>query len=106
MTYRKRWGHHAEAIAARWSFNDRSHTTGFCSPGGTTFAFSTTRLLCGGCSGIGSVSGGTVANNLRSRSQLCLAATQPLQWAMAMSTGARARALRIEPAMMIPPEAS
>ena len=40
------------------------------------------------------------------RCQLWRAATKPFQCAMARSTGASARALRIEPAMMMPAVAS
>src|SRR5262249_38201216 len=90
----------------RCNFNDRSRTTGFCAPGGTMLAFSMTIVFWGGCNGIGSVSGGNVASRFLRRSQLFRAATQPLHLAVAESIGANARALRIEPAMMIPGEAS
>src|ERR1700758_3073676 len=87
------------------NFRDKLSMTGFCAPGGTTVAFSTARTSLGGCNGTGSMSGGSVANNRLSRSQLCRAEAQPLQWAIAISIGANARALRIELAMMIPADA-
>src|SRR6266568_4734440 len=87
------------------NLRDRSRTTGFSAPGGTTLAFSTTIVLCGGGNGIGSTCDGSAAKSRLSRSQLCRAETQPRQWAIAISMGASARALRIEPAMMIPADA-
>ena len=49
---------------------------------------------------------GICCSSLLRRCQLWRAATKPFQWAMARSTGASARALRIEPAMMMPAVAS
>jgi hypothetical protein len=89
----------------RWSLSESSRTTVLCSPGGITLALSTTSVLCGASRGIGSLSAGILASNSRSRPQLCRAATQLRQCAIAMSTGASARALSMEPAMMMPAEA-
>ncbi len=71
-------------------------------PGGATAAFCTTSVRDGGLSGIGAASGGRCPSNLDKRCQLCRAPTKPRQLAMAISTGAKARAPRIEPAMMMP----
>jgi hypothetical protein len=49
---------------------------------------------------------GSKINSSVSRRQLCRAATNPFQLAIASSTGASARAVKIELAMMIPAVAS
>jgi hypothetical protein len=54
-----------------------------------------------GCSRLG-----RSLSNWSSRSPDWRAATKPFQFAIATSTGASARAVRIEPAMMMPPVAS
>src|SRR5579883_227783 len=74
----------------------------FCTPGGATAALCTTSVRAGGLSAIGATTGGRCPSNLDRRCQPCRAAMKPRQLAMARSTGARARAPRIEPAMMIP----
>ncbi len=74
----------------------------FSLPGGTTATPSTARLLTGGRSAIGAICEGSMASRSVRRFQLCRAPTKPRQLAIARSTGASARALRIEPAMMMP----
>ena len=83
-----------------------SCTTSFCSPGGAALAASTDRLAVGAGSGIGWYCAGRSASSFFSRCQLWRAATKPRQLAMARSTGASARAVRIDPAMMMPGVAS
>ena len=56
----------------------------------------------GGCSAMGVECDGSSASRSVRRCQPCRAATKPRQFAIARSTGASARALRIEPAMMMP----
>ena len=51
---------------------------------------------------IGAGRAGMAAKSLLRRRQLCRAPIKPFQCAIARSTGASARALRIEPAMMMP----
>ena len=67
---------------------------------------STDSRFDGLCSRVCSVCAGSVSSSLLRRCQLCRAATKPFQCAIARSTGASARALRIEPAMMTPAVAS
>jgi hypothetical protein len=55
---------------------------------------------------IGSSSAGTARSISPSRVQLCRAATNPRQWAMASSIGASAREDRIDAAIMTPGVAS
>src|SRR5262245_12610905 len=51
---------------------------------------------------MGSSETGNIVKSWFSARQLCRAATNPVQFAMARSTGASARALKIEPAIMMP----
>jgi hypothetical protein len=83
-----------------------SWTIAFWSPGATIEIASTESLLTGGCSRVGADRCGMVCSSWLSRCQLCRAATKLFQCAIARSTGASARALRIEPAMMMPAVAS
>ena len=89
-----------------FSAKEASCTTTCCSPGGATVMTSTARALHGGGSGVFSSSAGSCAQCCCRRFQPCRAATMPFQWAMASSTGASARDVRIAPAMMIPALAS
>ena len=82
-----------------------SCTTSFCTPGGAAETFSTARFATGACSGIRSFCAGNTASSRFSRAQPWRAAWKPFQLAIARSTGASARADRIEPAMMMPAEA-
>src|SRR5262249_44501326 len=81
-------------------------TAGFSDPGGVTLIVSTISA----CDGAGNcnfeTSGGNTRNNADNRDQLCRATTKPFQLTIHMSTGARARPVRIELAMMIPAVAS
>ena len=67
---------------------------------------STDSRLDGFCSKVGAVCAGSDSSSRLRRCQLWRAATKPFQCAIARSTGASARALRIEPAMMMPAVAS
>ncbi len=67
---------------------------------------STERRLDGVCNKVCAGCAGMVSNSRLRRCQLCRAATNPFQCAIARSTGASARALRMEPAMMMPAVAS
>ena len=88
------------------SLKPTSWTTIFWTPGGEALTLSTVSRCVGACSAIGSVRAGMTDSSAFNRCQLCRAATKPLQLAMARSTGASARALRIDPAMMMPAVAS
>src|SRR5262245_62100964 len=67
-----------------------------------TLTLLTTALLLGEGNGIVEECEGTNTNRSLRRFQLCRAATNPFQLAIAWSTGARARPARIEPAIIIP----
>ncbi len=67
---------------------------------------STDRPLEGVCSSVGVARTGIDSSKRLSRLQLWRAAIKLFQCAIARSTGASARALRIEPAMMMPAVAS
>ena len=76
------------------------------SPGGTMATPSTERRLVGACNWVGIVCAGICSSRRVRRCQLWRAATKAFQCAIASSTGASARAERIEPAMMMPAVAS
>jgi hypothetical protein len=67
---------------------------------------STVSFFSGGCSRVWVCGAGSFSSRVFSRRQLCRAATKPFQCAIARSTGASARADRMEPAMMMPAVAS
>ena len=82
-----------------------STTDGRFEAGGTTARFSTLSVVFGAGSGIGSsVSGNWASSRLRRR-QAWRLATKPFQLATSISIGWRARAPRMEAAMMTPNEA-
>ena len=85
--------------------NATSCTTIFCWPGGAMASVSTCSLFAGGSSWVTWACAGTAANMRLSRCQLWRAPTKFFQCAIARSTGASARALRIELAMIMPPVA-
>ncbi len=66
---------------------------------------STERVLVGAGSGVWSAEMGLALSSCVSRAQLCWAPTKPRQLAMASSTGAREREVRIELVMITPPVA-
>jgi len=72
---------------------------------GDSDGFGPTAGLTGFAARSGGSSGICSSSRLRRR-QLCRAATKPFECPIARSTGASARALRIEPAMMMPAVAS
>ncbi len=74
-------------------------------PGAAAETFSAVSVPTGVCSGINSRCEGKTASSRFSRAQACRADWKPFQLAIARSTGASARADRIEPAMMMPAEA-
>jgi hypothetical protein len=79
-----------------------SCTTKRCAPGGAALTPSTLSAALGRGSCSGASRGGNAAMSSISRFQLWRAATKPRQLAIASSTGARAREVRIEPAMITP----
>ena len=82
-----------------------SCTTGLRLPGGTALAASTDRLARGRGNASGALRAGIATRSSFNRRQAWRAATKPFQLAIATSTGARAREVRIELAMMMPAEA-
>src|SRR5215467_13036266 len=96
---------HAEAAAALELERDvLQHQLG--AAGGAPLALSTVRRSRGAGSSIGACSGGSSVRSLFSRCQLCRHAATAFQCAIARSTGASARAAKIDPAMMMPAVAS
>ncbi len=63
------------------------------------------RDLQGAGRGVGSEEAGLAFSSCRNRAQLCRAPMKPRQLAIASSTGARDREVRIEEAMITPPVA-
>ncbi|MNL43039.1 hypothetical protein D3C87_1655300 [compost metagenome] len=84
----------------------RPATVGFFSPGGMMVTFSTFNSLSGFGSAIAVAVTGICAKSSLSRAQLWRAATKDFQLDMARSTGAKARPIMIELAIITPPEAS
>ena len=75
-------------------------------PGAATARFCTDNSRKGRGSMTGGVGGGAVAlDMLRKRARPCRAATSCFQLPSAISTGASARPIRIDDAIMMPPEA-
>ncbi|GJD59722.1 hypothetical protein IFDJLNFL_5653 [Methylobacterium dankookense] len=83
-----------------------SSTRACSSPGAVTVTASTRTLSQGGGRATLNRSLGNEARKALRRPQPCRAATSDFQCATASSTGARARATRIELAIMMPPVAS
>ncbi|MNY40708.1 hypothetical protein D3C86_1754660 [compost metagenome] len=84
----------------------RPVTVGFLSPGGTMVTFSTRNSFSGFGSAMAAALAGICAKSSLSRAQLWRAATKDFQLEMARSTGAKARPIMIELAIITPPEAS
>src|SRR5258708_37242713 len=89
-----------------FNWNATSCTTARLVPGGTTLTVPTAREWLGRGRAMRAQSPGILSMRSLRRRQLCRADTNPLHWDTASSTGASARDVRIDDAIMTPAVAS